>query len=469
MQKDKLISNDQIKNAIDAVLHRPVVRPITGISTDTRQNCENKLFFPIEGSNFDGSDFLSDAIKAKCSAVVCKRDKMPTVTNDVGVFVVEDTLKAYQMLASFMAKTYNPKIIGITGSNGKSTSKVFLHNLLKDFYNCVVSEKSYNNNIGVPHTLLKIKKNTDVVVVEMGSNKKGDILELTKIVKPDIAAVTNVGNSHLAGLGSLSGVASEKKNIYQEAKIGVFNLDNEWTKKMHDSFTGEKVTYSIKSADVVFKLLDMDVDSLTISGTIAGVKGESRISIFGEHNLYNLMAASSLALCVGMKPEDIWNSMSKCVGIWGRNQLVKLSNGALVMFDAYNANPTSVTSMLSNVKKLTKKKLFLCLGDMLELGDQSQTLHEDIGYLAGSIPFEAIFFIGSMKDAVSRGILQSGFKKNLVVSDSYNIDLAARLADMLDVDSILFVKGSRGLKLENLVFDLKPLNFSKNSQGFDAV
>ena len=207
MQNNDMLNYDQIYKALDADkalkthIVRPTLRPIEGVSIDTRENLKNKIFFPIKGDIFDGSDFLLDAIKADASVVVCQKDRIPNTTDDVGIIVVEDPLKAYQTLASYVVKLYGPKTVGITGSNGKSTSKVMLYAIVKNFYNCVVSEKSFNNHIGVPHTLLKTKKDTEVVIVEMGSNMKGDIENLTRIINPDIAVVTNVSSSHLEGLG----------------------------------------------------------------------------------------------------------------------------------------------------------------------------------------------------------------------------------------------------------------------------
>lgn len=462
-----MFSYDQIYNIFNSTktlkpeIVRPTLRKIEGFSTDTREVLKNKVFFAIKGDFFDGSDFLLDAIKKDASLVICPKDNIPNTIDDVGIIAVEDTLQAYQTLANFIVKFFNPKIVGITGSNGKSTSKAMLHTIIKKFYNCEVSEKSFNNHIGVPHTLLKTRENTEVVIVEMGSNQKGDILNLAQIVQPEIAVVTNVANSHLEGLGSISGVAEEKKQIYNTAKVGVFNLDNEWTKKMYHSFKGEKITFSNTSdADIVLKVSDMNLDSLYISGSICGIRKDAKLEIFGKHNVYNVMVASGLALALGMKPSDIWDALSDIKGIWGRNQSVLLKNKATVIFDGYNANPCSVIALLENAKALSSKgRMFLCLADMLELGDKREELHEKIGKLVGQLPFEAVFFVGECGKYFERGVKVAGFKKSLVIFDSYKQALAIRLQNMLNEGDILFVKGSRGLKLENLIFDLKPLNF----------
>ena len=230
---------------------------------------------------------------------------------------------------------------------------------------------------------------------------------------------------------------------------------------MYDSFKGDKITFSsTKSADVFLKVSDMNMQSLAISGTIGGVDEKISLDIFGKHNVYNVMAAAGLALALGIKPTDIWNTLSDCKGIWGRNQRVLLSNKATVIFDGYNANPSSVIAMLENAKILSSEnRIFLCLADMLELGDKSDKLHEECGSIAGKLPFEAIFFVGQNAKAFKRGVAKSGFKKSLVIFDSYKQDLAFRLENMLKEGDILFVKGSRGLKLENLIFDLKPMDF----------
>ena len=462
-----MLNFDQIYNALnsekslDPKIVKPTLRDIKGFSTDTREDLTNKTFFAIKGDTFDGSDFLLDAIKKDASLLVCPKTKTPNTIDDVGIIAVEDTIKAYQVLASYVVELYKPKIVGITGSNGKSTSKAMLHTIVKKSFNCEVSEKSFNNHIGVPHTLLKTGKNTEVVIVEMGTNRKGDIENLVQIAKPEITVVTNVSNSHLKGLGSISGVAKEKEQIYKTAKVGIFNLDNEWTKKMYNSFKGEKITFSTKSdADIVLKVSDMKMDYLDISGSIFGISNKARLEIFGRHNVYNVLTASGLALALGMEPSSIWNALPEIKTIWGRNQKVLLKNKATVIFDGYNSNPSSVMALLENAKILSSNhRIFLFLADMLELGDKSNQFHKEIGQSCGKLPFEAIFFVGCGAKAFETGVKDSGFKKSLVIFDSYKQDLAIRLEDMLKEGDILFVKGSRGLKLENLIYDLKPLNF----------
>ena len=456
----KFLEIDELISGLNATVYRSSNRVISGVSTDTRKDLLFKLFFPFKGENFDGFDFLDDAVLKKVSGVVCEEGKIPDTKEDVWIFVVKDVLKSYVSLAKFFLKKHRVEVVGITGSNGKTSTKFFLKTLIKDSFNVVCSDKSFNNQIGVSSTIFDLKKRTEVLLLEMGSNQVGDISSLTKIAKPNISVCTNVGRSHLEKLKNLDGVFNEKRQIYNSASTGVFNLDNPWTKKMYKSFKGEAITFSSKKADVVFRVKKMELSELLFEGEILGVAGDARARVFGLQNLNNLMAASSLALALGSSPLDIWENLNKCKSVWGRNQLVKLKNGARVIFDAYNANPDSAGVLINNIKGLSfKGRLFLFFGDMLELGPFEAKFHEELGKASGVLDAEAIFFVGSNFNHFKKGLLKSNFKKKVVVSDSYNNYIASKLASMLNESSILFVKASRGMKLENLICDLEPVDF----------
>jgi UDP-N-acetylmuramoyl-tripeptide--D-alanyl-D-alanine ligase len=215
------------------------------------------------------------------------------------------------------------------------------------------------------------------------------------------------------------------------------------------------------SADVFFQIQELTMSSISIRGSIAGVAGESVVPVFGEQNLTNLMVAASCALAAGLSPKEIWSALSRCKTNWGRNQLVHLQNGAELLFDAYNANPDSMKALLGNVKLLkTKGKKIGVFAQMLELGELSSSLHQELGEWVGRAGFDDVWFYGADSVAFERGIRSSNFSKNLIVSRSYEDSLASQVASVINPLDTVLVKGSRGMKLERFVMACKPVDFS---------
>lgn len=475
LMKDKnvplLFQAQNIAKAMSAHLHTIPQKPIQGFATDTRQNCKQKLFFPFEGPHFDGHDYLEAAVRAGASAVVCQKDrKIPKdLPQSVGVFYVNDSLRAYQDLARHFRQTLKPKVVAITGSNGKTTTKEFLATLLSSAFKPLVSKASFNNHIGVPHTLLQIKPETQVVVIEMGMNHLGEIKELVSLSDPNIVLVTTVGKAHLEALQTIENIATAKEEIYKYSKkevIKIFNLDNLWTQRMYDHYHLHSPTftfsaYNNKKANVCFQAEKSGLGHLKFSGNIQDIRGQVTCPIFGEHHLYNLMAASCAGLALGLSPQHIWQGLPKCKGAWGRSQVVTLKNRAKIIFDAYNANPDSMQALLAHIVKCQiSGNLHICLGDMLELGDQSEMFHKALGQsvaqiiLASNIKAGVIAFIGRFGKAFQKGLEAKGVQKSVVLLNQYKSSLASDLQSHLQPEDVVIVKASRGMQLEKLLEDL---------------
>ena len=468
-----LFQPQNIAKAMSAHLYTKPQKSIQGCVTDTRQDCKQKLFFPLKGPYFDGHDYLKAAALAGVSAVVCQKDRgVPKdFPQSVGVFYANDPLQAYQDLARYFRQTLKPKVVAITGSNGKTTTKEFLATLLSLQFNTLVSKASFNNHIGVPNTLLQIKPETQVVVLEMGMNHLGEIKDLVLLSDPDIVLVTTVGKAHLEGLQTIENIAIAKEEIYKYSQaIKIFNLDNIWTHKMYTRYNPPKLTFSIsydKKADVCFYIEKSNLDYLEFSGSIQGVRGQAICSIFGEHHLYNLMAASCASLALGLSPQHIWQRLSECKGAWARSQIVTLKNKARVIFDAYNANPDSMQALLTHIAKCKiPRNLHICLGDMLELGDQSELFHKALGQrvaqiiLTGNIKVGVIAFIGQFGKAFQEGLKAKGVQKSIVLLDKYESSLVSRLQSHLQPEDVVIVKASRGIQLEQLLEDLTSSSIS---------
>jgi len=427
----------------------------SAISTNSKEAQDGAIFWPLIGDKFDAHDFISQAIKNGAKAVVSAKDiELP---KDVTFLRVADTLSALQDFARFWRRKMQKPVFAITGSNGKTTTKEFLQQILSSQYKVCYSSGSFNNHWGVPFSLLQIRPEHDLMISEMGMNHVGEIAKLCKIAEPDFTLVTVVGRAHLEYMKTVENIAKEKEGIYraspQSSKI--FNLDNSYTKEMMLRYQdSSQITFSLKdsSADV---FLEKKEGSL-LQGHIGKTPGEANFSVFGSQNLMNLAAAIAMAHAYGMPAKQIWSAISSCKTIWGRNQWVDLASGAKAVFDAYNANPDSMSALLDNIQDWNgHQKQFLVLGDMLEIGESNDQEHIDLARRVREMNFEKVYFIGKNAQLFA----DAYGKKNIMISDLYKESLAKDLATMLGNSDIVFMKASRSIGLENFLLALEPLNF----------
>lgn len=444
-------------------------KEFSGVGTDTRANLRGQLFVALKGPTYDGHNFLSEAVKAGAVALlVHDRVKAEKFAKDITVFLVDDTLVALQDLARFWRHQHKAKILSVTGSNGKTTTKEFAAAVIGSHRNTYYNKGSFNNHWGVPLSLLNIKPDHEVALIEMGMNHLGEITTLCGIAEPDVVLVTNVGRVHLEGLGSIENVAKAKEEMYQTSNrnvLRIFNLDNPFTEKMYHKYKDSKcITFSGKSesAHVFLKVTGESADAIEIRGSIGGVNGNARVEIFGSHNVYNLMGAAALALSLRIEPAKIWNSLSLCKTPWGRNQKVKLKSGAELLFDGYNANPESLSMMIENSKhvKVAGRRIAI-IGEMRETGDAMDKLHVEIGEKAASGDFDLIWFVGAAGKAFEQGLKAKGFNKEFLVSLQFDVTVAEKIKNQLQSNDHVWVKGSRGIGLERAVVALDPISFSE--------
>lgn len=465
------LSLDQLAEAVNGKVISKNLDSFTGVNTDTRVPVKNALFIALKGDNFDGHDHLTAAIKSGAVVLLVdhETDQTKALNGKVSIVLVSNTLKALQALARYWRKKLSGKIVGITGSNGKSTAKEFTYAILKEQFITSVSHKSFNNHIGVPLTLLSANLEDEVIIVEMGMNHAGELEKLSKIVMPDIVLCTMVGRGHIGNFKDLQqGVADAKEEIYlsNPEALMIFNYDNEFTLKMFERISKLKGTDNTRvfssfaaGAEISLRATHLYIDSIQVTGHIGGVKGEARVPSFGRQNVVNLMAAASIAFALGMEPEAIWLRLSHCKSGWGRNQIVHLENGTTVFFDAYNANPDSMAILVKNLFELVLegagRKIFV-LGEMLELGPETKKAHVELGELVANTDAEIVCFIGPSAKDFEAGLKNSGFSKKYVISDTYEDSLALKIQSMLQPSDIVAMKASRGMRLERMLKAWKP-------------
>ena len=441
------------------VMSYPSNPKFLGLCTDSRKEMKDKAFLALKGDVFDGHDYIDEALKSGARALILDRSffrdfknlkRSSSSSSSIGIIQVEDTLKALQSLATFYRKKklLKAKVVAISGSNGKTSTKEFLKCLLQTQSKVFTSPKNFNNHFGVPLSLLQAPPESEVVVLEMGMNHKGELSQLCHIAKPDFALITTVGEAHSAFLGSIENIAEAKEELYlhsSEKTHFIFNRDNLFTARMYEKYKQQRrlqkceeniTSFSSreKKADVFFEVESMNWDFLSLKGHIRNHEGVAKVPVFGRQNSINLMAASALSLSLGMAPQEIWEALPLCQSLCGRNQKIELKSGISVLFDAYNANPESVGVLLENLKevqfqkevKSRKKngkgknkavqvtqlrKIYAVFGEMMELGKKSELCHYQWGKKAGSMNFEGLWFIGQSFEAFREGFQKTFLSK----------------------------------------------------------
>ncbi len=385
-------------NIIQDILYPAFLRH-TKICTDTRKIESGSIFFALSGPSFNGNQFAELALQGGCSLAVVDQHEF---AQDDRFILVEDSLKALQDLAQHHRRQLTCKVIGVTGSNGKTTSKELISKVLKKKFKTVATIGNLNNHIGVPLTLLSIPVDTEMAIIEMGASKQGDIKELVDIAEPDYGYITNIGKAHLEGMGGFEGVVKTKTELYdfvRSSKGKIFVNTN------HPVFversTGiEAITFGDGPMNYVQgkfidsdpylrfqwgKVEDGDVGSCPITET----------SLMGFYNYENLLAAATIGLWFGVDRNDIDNALSAYNPVNNRSEMLDTGKNLLIL-DAYNANPTSMEAALKNLAGMTRSHKVAILGKMMELGPTWAEEHKKITQIAIDSDTESVFLIGNL-------------------------------------------------------------------------
>jgi UDP-N-acetylmuramoyl-tripeptide--D-alanyl-D-alanine ligase len=417
-----------------------------GVSTDTRTLEKEALFFGLRGPNFNGNLFAKEALEKGAIAVVM--DDSKSNIDDDRVVVVENSLKALQKLATYHREQLNTKLIALTGSNGKTTTKELIREVLSTKYKVLATEGNLNNHIGVPLTLLRLKEDHEIGVIEMGANHPGEIADLADITKPNWGYITNFGKAHLEGFGSLEGVVKAKCELYnylrQNNQQILINGDD--AKQLKQS-QGAKVSSfgNTVKADFIWEALD------TIDSYVS-IKFQDQLilsKLYGSYNAINLAAALSFSEIFGVPIDKGKKALSNYNSTNNRSQLLSINETEYVL-DAYNANPTSMLAALSAFAKKQKVCKMVILGDMKELGSTAQVEHEEIATQCLNYDFEKIILIGEQFYSTSI--------KNERIIKFNDLNTFTKSFDKSNWNfNEVLIKGSRALQLERLIPFFKSL------------
>lgn len=447
------------------------------VGTDTRKDLSGQIFIALKGEQYDAHNYLSQAIEKGATGLLIHQwsPALEKYSGKITVFLVKDTLKALQDMGRGHRRRMKAKILGLTGSNGKTTTKEFTAAILSNVHPTHWNSGSFNNHWGVPLTLLQIEKSHEFAVVEMGMNHAGEITELVKIAEPDITVCTMVGRAHIEYFGSIEKIAEAKEEIYEAASpqaTRVYNLDDKMTYGMYEralkKFNQSRIlTFSSTNAtaDVCFKIESINLKEIHVKGYIAGEPGQARVAVFGKHNLTNLLAAATLCLAAGLDPQEIWQGLSKCKTNWGRNQWLENQSGVQIIFDAYNANPDSMAALLANLEGLKAEgKKIGVFAQMGELGALSTELHQQLGERVGQSDFDEVFFYGADCKSFGDGVKKINSKLKLNLQEDYTPDFSTKLKSLVHKGDLVVVKGSRHNKMERMILPLEPIGFSEKKE-----
>lgn len=410
------------------------------VSTDSRQIPPGSVFFALKGEHFDGSAFASEALEKGAAFVVTDNAGL---AGDDRFIIVDDSLRALQELALFHRQRFSAPVIAVTGTNGKTTTKELIAAVLSKKFNTLATQGNLNNHIGVPLTLLKMTGETRMAVIEMGANHTGEIAALCGIARPDFGIITNIGKAHLEGFGGFEGVIRAKSELYefirQSGQMLFVNRDDQLLSSLSDGIP--RINYSrvnrscyqgeLVSADP-FVILD-----------IIGTTGRTRIKshLFGAYNFDNILAAACIGNFFGVPVDAIRDAVESYIPKNNRSQVVNGKRNLLIL-DAYNANPSSMSVALRNFAASAYPDKMVILGDMLELGDDAEQEHLEIIRLADELGLLQALFVGPVFHKILAGAGRTAFPSGTEAREY--------LAALAPSGKTILVKGSRGIRLETV-------------------
>ena len=427
-----------------------------GVNTDSRSIKTGELFVALSGENFDGHNYCAKALALGAAGVLVSHD-VEGLPQDAVVIKTDDTLKAYQLIAkAWRDKQKNLKVVAVTGSNGKTSTKDLIAACLAVKYNVVKTEANFNNEIGLPKTLLNIKPETEIAVVEMGMRGLGQIRALCELASPDVAVVTNVGETHMELLGSMENIAKAKGEIVEgltAQQFAVLNNDDTFVCAMADKTAAQAVTYGCgEGADVRAENVVLNADGSEFDCVCArtGEREHIVLPLLGEHNVYNALAAIGVAVTFNVPLVQVKTAL-KDVKLTGKRQEFVQIGAVTVINDAYNASPASMASALKTlhaVKSAKGGRAVAVLADMLELGALSQSAHAEVGEMAAAEGVDVLITYG--EEAVNIGkAAQNGGVKTFICKD--RAEAAKILSGVVRNNDIILLKGSHSMQVDGLI------------------
>ncbi len=433
----------------------PGAGAIEGVTIDTREACERRLFVALKGASADGHDYLGAAVERGVAALLVSSSRKADaarVAGDVPVFDVSDTLAGLQALAAAYRSLVNPRVIAVTGSSGKTGTKDLIAAVVAKRFGVHATPGNLNNHIGLPLTILGMEGSEDICVTEMGANHKKEIKALAGLARPDIGVVTNIGPAHLEHFGSLKGVAAAKAELLEALPAegtAVLPADDEFLDFLAERTKARTLTFGF-SERAGRRITGLDRRE---SGGYRFRVGDIALEVArpGKHHVLNAAAAAVVGSIIGVPPEEIAAAILEVPAHAGRGVLLDL--GGILFFDeTYNSNPASLKAAVDAFLEIpVRGRRWLVLGDMLELGPSSEDLHRQAGISCGRAKVDGIFTIGAETVALNRAAAEQRKSPDHITHFLDAATLAAYLNELLEPGDAVLVKGSRGMRMETII------------------
>jgi UDP-N-acetylmuramoyl-tripeptide--D-alanyl-D-alanine ligase len=419
-----------------------------GYSIDSRSIRPGEIFFAVKGEKFDGHDFVTQALSHGLAAVV-RKDQLAQYENKDKLIAVDDPLAALQKLATAVRRLWGKPLVGVTGSAGKTTTKEAIAHLLSNRFHVLKSEGNFNNHFGLPLMLLKLEREHDIAVIEMGMSHVGEIAALAEIAQPEIGVVTNVAAVHLEFFKSISEIARAKYELIESLRSGgtaVLNADDQYVSQFGRDFKGKVVLYGTKpAADVrAENIRARGAEGTSFDLVVGGCRERVLLPLVGAHNIHNGLAAVAVGLERGLSPSDAANALASLRPADKRGQVLQVGN-ITVINDCYNSNPKALEAMIDALAEMPAKRRIVVAGEMLELGPAAEDLHRRAGQHAGQKKIDIVIGVRGLAKHAADAARSSGSAAEFVASPEEAGEWLAR--ETRDGDVVL-LKASRGVKLE---------------------
>lgn len=438
---------------------------VAGVSTDSRTIKPGEVFIALDGESFDGHSFCQSAVNNGAKVLVVTRLPQLLPGDDVVIIMVKNTLKAYQDIAACYRSKFDLPVIAVTGSTGKTSTKDIIAAALATGKNVLKSQGNYNNEIGLPLTLLQLTHKHELVIVEMAMRGPGQIRELAQIARPDIAVVTNVGQTHIELLGSQENIAAAKQELVEELPVGgtaILNFDNEYVRAMADATKAKKIFYGFDpKADIRAENIRRE-KLCTVFHCVNKITDEEydvSLPLLGEHNVYNTLAAIAVCTALKIDREKMLSGISTVV-LSGMRQEISETCGMLFVNDAYNASPTSMQAAIRTLHSMPGKRKVAVLGDMLELGEIAEAAHRQVGMEIVKQRIDLVVTVGNKSHFISSTASEYGVRSWHFQNHA---SAAQALSTLLNIGDTVLFKGSRGMHMEELLAVLKEKLAGKNN------
>ena len=419
---------------------------IGGISIDSRNISQGDIFLAIKGERFDGHDFVADALKIASGAIVSVPPASPSA--DKCIVHVHNTLKALHDLANYIRRKYDPLVIGITGTNGKTTTKEMTASILSSRYKVLKNTGNLNNQIGLPLSMMDLDPSYEAAVLEMGASAPGDIRELCQIAEPAYGVLTNIGYAHIEGFRDIGIVRQSKMELLDSVGSVAVNSDDAFLMEGLQSYAGRVVRFGIETeCDVRASQVELGVGRSSFTLEMGGESGKVEIRVSGLFNVYNALAAASVAHMLGLGLQDVQKGLGDFSGVPMRVE-IKEFHGAMVISDVYNANPASMEEALKELIRLWDKRAVAVLGDMLELGSYSEAAHRRLGDWMSRFPVDMFIAVGTNMELAAEEFEKAG---RTVVRAADAAAARKALLEYARAGDTVLVKGSRTMRMEQVL------------------